>query len=195
MQDKKKLRNTIIWWSAYGLLMVATILIFAFSKQIFGGPLRSMGEGQPEVRDPLPVFRITTDSGFLKYFVEEAIPHTLRTIQIAGVAVTLGIGLHYFAKIAFHGKKSKTIARLLVSFFKWAIALCALFFTMDAWGANTTTLLTTAGVLTLIIGLGSQALVADILAGIFIVFEGEFQVGDIVIIDGWRGEVKEIGIR
>ena len=52
-----------------------------------------------------------------------------------------------------------------------------------------------AGVLALIIGLGSQSLVADILAGIFIVFEGEFQVGDIVIIDGWRGEVKEIGIR
>ena len=49
--------------------------------------------------------------------------------------------------------------------------------------------------LTLIIGLGSQSLVADILAGIFIVFEGDFQVGDIIIIDGWRGEVLEIGIR
>ena len=47
----------------------------------------------------------------------------------------------------------------------------------------------------MIIGLGSQSLVADILAGIFIVFEGEFQVGDIVIIDGWRGEVTEIGMR
>ena len=66
---------------------------------------------------------------------------------------------------------------------------------MDAWGADTTTMLASAGVLTLIIGLGSQSLVADVLAGIFIVFEGEFQVGDIVIIDGWRGEVKEIGIR
>ena len=56
-------------------------------------------------------------------------------------------------------------------------------------------MLASAGVLTLIIGLGSQSLIADILAGIFIVFEGEFQVGDIVIIDNWRGEVKEIGMR
>ena len=119
----------------------------------------------------------------------------MATIRIVGVAVTLGVALHYIAKIAFKGKKSRTIAKLLVSFFKWAIALTALFFVMDAWGANTTTLLTTAGVLTLIIGLGSQSLVADILAGIFIVFEGEFQVGDIVIVDGWRGEVKEIGVR
>ena len=66
---------------------------------------------------------------------------------------------------------------------------------MGAWGADTTMMLASAGVLALIIGLGSQALVQDILAGIFIVFEGDFQVGDIVIIDGWRGEVKSIGIR
>ena len=56
-------------------------------------------------------------------------------------------------------------------------------------------MLASAGVVTLIVGLGSQALVADILAGIFIVFEGDFQVGDIAIIDGWRGTVKEIGVR
>ena len=47
----------------------------------------------------------------------------------------------------------------------------------------------------MIIGLGAESLVADILAGIFMVFEGEFQVGDIVIINDWRGTVQEIGIR
>jgi small conductance mechanosensitive channel len=114
---------------------------------------------------------------------------------IVGIAVTLSIALHYAAKIVFRSQKGKTISRLAVSFAKWAIALTALFFILHAWGAPDTATLTGAGVLTLIIGLGSQSLVADILAGIFIVFEGEFQVGDIVIIDGWRGEVKEIGIR
>ena len=56
-------------------------------------------------------------------------------------------------------------------------------------------MIASAGVVTLIIGLGSQSLVADILAGIFIVFEGDFQVGDIVIIDDWRGTVISVGIR
>ena len=42
---------------------------------------------------------------------------------------------------------------------------------------------------------GAQSLVGDILAGIFIVFEGEFRVGDIVTIGDWRGTVVEIGIR
>lgn len=51
------------------------------------------------------------------------------------------------------------------------------------------------GVLSLVIGLGAQSLVADIIAGLFIVIEGEYQIGDIVIIDDWRGTVQEIGIR
>ena len=195
MENKQKLTSTIIKWSLYGLLMVATILIFVFSEAIFGGAVKEVEEG---IFKPVPesVFSAkVSDNAFVQYMFSNAIPNTLRTVQIAGLAITFAIVLHYLAKIAFHSKKGKTISRLLVSFLKWVIALCAVFFTMDAWGADTTTILASAGVLTLIIGLGSQSLVADILAGIFIVFEGEFQVGDIVIVDGWRGEVKEIGIR
>ena len=191
----KELLNRIIRWSLYGLLMVATIIVFALSAQIFGvkGGIDDDGNVIWTVKS---VFDKTVSTNpFGQYMFSQFIPNLLRTIQIAGIAITLGIGLHYFAKIAFQSKKGKTISRLVVSFMKWVIGLCAVFFTMDAWGADTTTMLASAGVLTLIIGLGSQSLVADILAGIFIVFEGEFQVGDIVIVDGWRGEVKEIGIR
>ena len=195
MNDKGKLKSTIIKWSLYGLLMVATIIIFIFSPNIFGIKAGLNDEGQV-IWNPKSVFNQTvSDVPFFQYMFEHAIPNTLRTIQILGIAITFGIALHYLARIVFVGKKAQTISRLIVSFLKWVIGLCALFFTMDAWGADTTTILASAGVLTLIIGLGSQSLVADILAGIFIVFEGEFQVGDIVIIDGWRGEVKEIGIR
>ncbi|MBR3227814.1 MAG: mechanosensitive ion channel family protein, partial [Erysipelotrichaceae bacterium] len=35
----------------------------------------------------------------------------------------------------------------------------------------------------------------DIIAGIFIVFEGEFRVGDIVTINNFRGTVMDIGLR
>ena len=195
---KANLKRTIILWSLYAILLVATILVFVFNTQINGGPLVKVDPTDPAsemVRNPESVFKAVTDSAFVKYMVEVAVPAIFNTIRIVGIAVTFGIVLHYLAKLAFHTKKGKTLSRLFVSFFKWVIALCALFFTMDAWGANTTTILASAGVLTLIIGLGSQSLVADILAGIFIVFEGEFQVGDIVIIDGWRGEVTEIGMR
>ena len=42
---------------------------------------------------------------------------------------------------------------------------------------------------------GAQNIVADIISGLFIVFEGTFKVGDMITVDGWHGQVEEIGIR
>jgi len=194
---KKETRNTIIKWSLYALLVVATILTFVFNNVIFGAGKEAVkGEVGKYTWQIEPMFyNSNTGNAFVDYFLEHAIPNTLMTIRIVGIAVTFAIALHYLAKIVFRSKKGRTISRLLLSFVKWAIGLAAVFLILDAWGVPATATLTGAGVLALIVGLGSQSLVADILAGIFIVFEGEFQVGDIVIIDGWRGEVKEIGIR
>lgn len=66
---------------------------------------------------------------------------------------------------------------------------------LGAFGVDTTTLIASAGILALVVGLGAHSLISDVIAGLFIVVEGEYQVGDIVIIDDWRGTVKEIGIR
>ena len=198
---KKETRNTIIKWAIYAVLLVATIVILCNSLFLFGSGyheiLDANGKGTGIFEwDNKPIFwDFNSGVPFTDFLVRFAIVYTLKSIAIIGVAVTLAIALHYLAKIVFRGKKARTISRLILSFVKWAIALVAVFLILDAWGAPATATLTGAGVLALIIGLGSQSLVADILAGIFIVFEGEFQVGDIVIVDGWRGEVQEIGIR
>ena len=196
MKDREKLIRTIILWSIYGTIMIVALITFILNDAIYG--VRVVNESGVVEWNPEPFFSIGADNikvPFFRYMYEHAIPNILRTFQIAAIATTFAIGLHYLAKIVFVSKKAKTVSRLVLSFIKWVIFLCALCFTLDAWGADTTTLLASAGVLTLIIGLGSQSLIADILAGIFIVFEGEFQVGDIVIIDSWRGEVQEIGMR
>lgn len=91
--------------------------------------------------------------------------------------------------------KGETICRLIDNFIKFATVLCLFYFCLATLGVDTSTLVTSAGILTLIVGLGAQSLVSDILAGLFIVFEGEFQVGDIVTIDGFIGRVVEIGVR
>ena len=125
-----------------------------------------------------------------------ALPSLIRTVQIVFIALFFnlflkGILVGGFAK----SRRSTTIVKLLCNFLKWVITLVAVFVVLGAWGVDTTTLLASAGILTLVIGLGAQSLVADIVAGLFIVFENEYQVGDIVVIDGWRGTVQEIGIR
>ena len=188
-------KKTIILWSLYVALLAATIVAFIFAPNIYGVK-QGIDEQGNVIWSVKSIFnQEVSPNPIIQYLYSQAIPNLIHTIQIIGVAVTLSILLHLLAKITFHSKKGITISKLIVNFIKWVIAIASVFFVMDAWGADTTTMIASAGVVTLIIGLGSQSLVADILAGVFIVFEGDFQVGDIVIIDGWRGEVISIGIR
>ncbi len=93
------------------------------------------------------------------------------------------------------GSRAETIGRLFNNFIKYTSVIGTLFYCLNFLGIQASTLLASAGILTLVVGLGAQSLISDILAGIFIVFEGEFRVGDIVTIGDWRGTVLEIGIR
>ncbi len=91
--------------------------------------------------------------------------------------------------------KGETICRMIDNCLKTFSAIFILYYCLGTLGVDTKTLLASAGILTLVVGLGAQNLVSDILAGLFIIFESEFQVGDIVTIDGFRGTVVEIGVR
>ncbi|MBO7526512.1 MAG: mechanosensitive ion channel family protein, partial [Clostridia bacterium] len=124
------------------------------------------------------------------------IPAILKTLQIFTIFWALSLfGRFLLRRLLSKTKRGITIVKLLDSFIKYLLVIIEIMLILNAWGVDTTTLLASAGILSLVIGLGAQSLIADIIAGIFIVFEGEFQVGDIVIIDGWRGTVDEIGIR
>ena len=103
-------------------------------------------------------------------------------------------------RIIFRGymeksKRAKTVITLLDGFVKYGCGLALIIIFLKGCGVNTTALIASVGILTLVIGLGAQSLIADIIAGMFIVFENEYNVGEIVAIDDFRGEVVEIGIR
>lgn len=105
--------------------------------------------------------------------------NTLLTIILAGV-----------------GPRSRTIGKLINSIIKYGMYIavfawsCVNFFNIDLASLGTA-----ASVISIVVGLGAQAVINDILSGIFIIIEGEFMVGDIVTIDDYRGIVQEIGIR
>lgn len=92
-------------------------------------------------------------------------------------------------------KKGKAVIDLVCSLIKYAAIIALVFFILKTLGVDTTTILAGIGILGLVVGLGAQPLIADIIAGLFIVFEKLFDVGDIIVVDGFRGTVKEIGIR
>ena len=91
--------------------------------------------------------------------------------------------------------RTKTVFSLLDGFVKYACAVAIIILVLKACGVDTTALVASVGVLTLVVGLGAQPLIADIIAGIFIIFEDEYHVGEIVTINDFRGTVMEIGIR
>ena len=89
----------------------------------------------------------------------------------------------------------KTINRLLYSCIKYVTVFCVVYFGLGYLGFPTSTIIASLGAVSLALSLGAQSLIADILAGLAIVFDGSFQVGDVVKINGTRGTIEEIGVR
>jgi len=91
--------------------------------------------------------------------------------------------------------RGTTIANLVNSTIKYLVFLIAVFLILSAWGVQTPTLLAGAGIIGLAISFGAQSLIEDIFSGLFIIFEKQFSVGDIIQIGDFRGVVKEISLR
>ena len=108
--------------------------------------------------------------------------------------IMLGNGL--LSLIAgFTGKGGETVCRLLYSLVNYVVILGMLYYMFEYLGLPMSTYIASLSVISLALSLGARDMVTDILAGLLIVFEGQFRVGDAVEIDGVKGTVLEIGVR
>ena len=114
------------------------------------------------------------------------------TFFIFGIAYILKLLLSLALPLL---KKTKGLMTILISVLKYAALIVWIFFVLSSFGVDTTVILAGIGILSLIVGLAIQPLLSDIIAGLFIIFEDVFNVGDIIVVDGFRGTVKEIGMR
>ncbi len=92
-------------------------------------------------------------------------------------------------------KFSVAVLQLLGNLVKYVMVIIIVCLVLNAVGVDATAILAGLGILTLIIGLGVTSLIEDIVAGIFIIAERLFDVGDIIVVDGFRGSVVSIGVR
>ena len=88
-----------------------------------------------------------------------------------------------------------TIANIISSMVKYATIIIGFCWILSIIGVDVSTIFASIGVIALILGFGAESLVADLVTGIFILFENEYNVGDIIEVDGFRGTVKNIGMR
>lgn len=91
--------------------------------------------------------------------------------------------------------KAKTLKSVTANVLKVAIYFIAVLSILNQIGVSTTSLAAVSGSIAVAIGLGAQNLVSDILAGIFILIEEQFNVGDIVTINGCSGNVEKVTMR
>ncbi len=112
-------------------------------------------------------------------------------MMILATAVLRFIVQHIRAK----NPKAKSFLTLINSALSYLTAIIGFFWCLSALGVNLSAILASVGILALIIGFGAQSLVEDLVTGIFLVFEDEFNVGDIIETGGFRGTVESIGIR
>ena len=96
---------------------------------------------------------------------------------------------------SFFGKRGETIGRLLSSFSKYIFIILTVYFSLEYMGLQPGTILAGLGIAGLAVTMGAKDMITDIFAGISIVFEDAFQVGDIISIGSSRGTVEAIGIR
>ena len=94
-----------------------------------------------------------------------------------------------------HKSRTMTMYSLLINLSKYVIYLFALDFILSELGINYTAYLASLPVVGLAIGFGSQGLVQDMVTGFFIIFEEQFNVGDMVEIPPHIGIVQELGLR
>ena len=132
----------------------------------------------------------------INIFAGEAGNVWLRSLSYIIFLLTLSYVIRLALKqAALRLRRGKALIDLICSFIKYVAVIALIFAVLSTWGVNTTALLAGIGILSLVVGLGAQPLIEDIIAGLFIVFEHVFEVGDIIVVDGFRGTVKEIGIR
>jgi moderate conductance mechanosensitive channel len=92
-------------------------------------------------------------------------------------------------------KRLKTLSRVFVITCGILILVIALFMILSELGVNIGPLIAGFGIVGVAVGFGAQYLIRDLIAGLFIIMENQYNVGDVVKIGNISGLVEEINLR
>lgn len=91
--------------------------------------------------------------------------------------------------------RTRSLLSIVSSMLKYIAGIVILCWGLSIIGVNVSTIVASVGIITLIVGFSAESLIADVVTGAFMIFENQYNVGDIVEVDGFRGKVTNIGIR
>lgn len=92
-------------------------------------------------------------------------------------------------------KRFRTLKGITLQFFRWSLAMVGALTLAGSLGVDVRSILTGLGIAGLAISLAAQNIIRDFLNGVFILFEDQFAVGDVVKIEGHGGVVETFTLR
>jgi moderate conductance mechanosensitive channel len=185
LKARKALIQKIVKISFQSLIVIAALFLAIFSNQLFGD-----SEFGDIINRTLGKF---FDIGSL---ISNNYLRILETLTI--VLFIWILNRIYDAVVAiFVPKKVQTGTTMLLlkSLVRNVLNFIGILFILTSWGVDSVTLFASVGLIGLVISFGAQSIVEDIISGFFLIIEKQFAVGDIIIIDDFRGKVMEIGLR
>lgn len=116
-------------------------------------------------------------------------------LMVLGVLLAAELLLMLLGCLKLKSHRGRTLITLATSLVRYAAALVTLCWGLAILGVDVSTIVASVGILALIVGFGAESLIADLVTGIFMLFENQCNVGDIVEVGGFRGTIQAIGIR
>lgn len=92
-------------------------------------------------------------------------------------------------------KRKRTLDKVVISIVRYIVIIAAAVVILLILGVNVIPALAGLGIAGLVLGLGAQKLITDFISGLFIILEHHFDVGDIIEVGGFKGEVIDLGLK
>jgi len=100
-----------------------------------------------------------------------------------------------FKSKSINKKKQVTLKNFFLNIARWVIVLLTALIILEIFGFNTGVIITSLGAVTVVVGLAFQDLIKDFIAGISLTFQNSYNVGDVITINGFKGEVISMGMK
>jgi small conductance mechanosensitive channel len=92
-------------------------------------------------------------------------------------------------------QRAQTMGSLLKSIITGVLFAVAVTMVLAEVGVNVAPIIASAGIIGIALGFGAQSLVSDFLSGIFMIFEDQYGVGDVVDVGEASGTVEAVSMR
>ena len=138
-----------------------------------------------------------------EFFDSEIFIYIVRPVIYIGLAYIFYKVLTYFLNKALHyknlnnknKKRVNTTLSLLNNCLKYIVIFLTILIILNSFGINVSSILAGLGIVAAVLTLAFQDLAKDFIAGISIVMEDQFEIGDNVMINGFRGDVIAMGLK